>query len=715
MQRFTCVSRLIPLCKYLHLEPVKRLRTGPLIAAHARRFASSASCNARPETQWRRRSRRFSRLPLATFFKRTEDVKKILQLFDTMGAWDDTQAPSALFKLGAPFHCYTVSEVIRRCKHPDTALHFFNWLKKRDDFQPDTYVYNALIYCLGKTGNLKEMNVVASVAIQEGKATVVNFTTLISAFRFAEDFDGAVRTWQHMRKLGFEPSPATYTVMIDLCASLRMYDEAGEFYFQMLKANLRPGIRTCSTLIHHLVEAGKLDAAVEIFDNLLQVKLRPNRVTYAYIVMGHAKAGDMNAVLKLIGEFKDYGHSPLRLGETFTLVLQYLVEEGRLQDAEKVMEAGWPDASIEKIREKVAEFQRGLMKGASHHADMLTEEMGFTVDDNQEDEDEDEDEDVGLQFSGDEAMSTLNVVAFVKCLVLWSSETVKALESANVKWNCCLVSQVLLRLRKAESGWKFYYWVAMQPGYCHDRYTCGMMIRILLRSGQFARVKQLLLEAQQDNLNLTLRTYASILKHCGLCKEASFSIEVFDMLKASGLTPDELCYKYFVHSLHNCKQYSKAAYICTEMQEAGFSLDETMYSFLITGSVRAGKPSIARRHTKEMREAGFKPSVAMFSALIDAFYERGRLDKAERVFKRMRQCGMMPTPRFCEQMAKILSHLGKDEEADKLRAEIKTLVTQSKKAKEVRRRWFLHFHSIFADSLKDKAKIEYDGCRAKYS
>eukprot|EP00250_Pteridium_aquilinum_P000989 c11167_g1_i1 orf=188-2356(+) len=716
MLRFASNRRLLSVCWCLHLShseirPSKILCTELCVAIEACGFASSAFCDS--GKNMRRRplpSRTFSRLPMVSFFKRTEGTNKILQLFDTMAVWDDAQTPLVLFGLGVPFNSYIVSEVIRRCAHVDIALRFFKWLKNRGDFNPDTHVYNALIYRLGKVGNLKEMDAIGSLAIREGKATVVNFNTLIAGFRLAKDIDGATRTWRNMRELGFKPCTATYTVMIDLYASMKMYNEAGEFYFQMLKANIRPSIRTCTTLIQHLVDAGKLDAAMDIFDNLLKVKLRPNRVTYACIMMGHAKVGDMNAVCKLIGELKDFGHSPRKLGESFTLVLKYLVNEGRLEDAEVAMEAGWPDASIEEIKEKIAEFQGESAGNAScganmHCASMLTDEMDCTSND-----DESGKEDDGNVYDMDvlshDTTSTLNVPAFAKCLVLWSSSTVKALDSANVKWDCYLVSDVLNRLRKADSGWKFYQWVATQPGYHHDRYTCGKMIRLLLKSGQFVRVKELLLEAQQDGLDLSLRTYSSILKHCGLWKDANFAIEVFDMLKASSLMPDELCYKYFIHSLHRCERDWRVAYVCAEMQKAGFLLDETMYSFLITGFVRAGKQSIARRLSKQMRVAGFKPNAAMFNALIKAFVEHGRLDKAERVFKGMRQRGMMPMPEVCRMMTEVLSDLGKVEEAQELKVEIKALISQSKKAKKVRRKWFLHFHSCFINSFTDNTNVQ---------
>lgn len=709
MQRLSCNPRLLSLFRFLQHTSlsVKSIESLP-VASYGTvdhcGFSSSSSSHDAGQAK-RRNAAAMLRRPMGPFLKRTDGVKKILDLFAALTAWDDEETPHALYRLGVPFHCYTVSEVIRNCMHVDTALSFFNWLNTKHDFKPDSYVYNALIYRLGRVGRLKDMEAIASLSLSDGKGTLVTFTTLISAFKMAMDLDGAVRTWRHMEELGLELSPATYTAMIDLYATMKMYDEAGDCYLQMLKKKLSPSIRTCTVLIKHLVEAGKLDAAADMFDQLLKVKLRPNPVTYASLMCGYAKAGDMNAVLKLVRDFKEYGHSPLALGKSFISVLQYLVNEGKIQDAEAVMEAGWPESSTDDRREKILEFQAGLQGDAPRHVDLMRKKVDS--EEEEEEEDDDEDDESPVPRPSADTSTLLNVVAFVRCLVPWSSATGKALENANLKWDCHLVWEILNRLRKTESGWKFFRWVGEQPGYRHDRYTCSMMIRLLCRDGQFARAKQLLQEARKERLNLSLRTYSTILKHCGLQKEANFALEVFDLLKESGLTPNEVCYKNLILALLKCNRYWRVATICSEMRKMGFLPDETTYSFLISGFAAAGKFSLAKRLNKQARMLGFKPNAFVYNGLIRTFYEVGRLDKAERVFKGMRGAGMMPTPQICEVMVEVFSHLGKHKEACELKDEIKARVSYSGTAKKARLDQYLHFHTIFVENLTECVKCTH--------
>ncbi|MCO5602099.1 hypothetical protein L7F22_056227 [Adiantum nelumboides] len=165
------------------------------------------------------------------------------------------------------------------------------------------------------------MEEVAAFAIRIGKTSAVTFTSLISVYQRVNNLEGAVQTWQSMFKHGIQPSPSVFTIMIDVYGRMKMYEEAAGIYCQLVHLSVGPTIKTCTVLINHLVEARKQDAALNIFKNLTKVKLQPNPVPYAYLIMGYTKTGNMNGVLKLIEDFKEYGHSPYDLGESFRSTL----------------------------------------------------------------------------------------------------------------------------------------------------------------------------------------------------------------------------------------------------------------------------------------------------------------------------------------------------------------------------------------------------------
>ena len=104
-----------------------------------------------------------------------------------------------------------------------------------------------------------------NVSVIKGKAFVVTFTSVISGLKSAMEIQKAPGAWNQMKELGFKPCHKTYTVTIDLYASKKMYEEAGEYYLLILTDNLWPSIKTWTVSMNHLVQEGKLDAAFDIF------------------------------------------------------------------------------------------------------------------------------------------------------------------------------------------------------------------------------------------------------------------------------------------------------------------------------------------------------------------------------------------------------------------------------------------------------------------
>ena len=302
-------------------------------------------------------------------------------------------------------------------------------------------------------------------------------------------------------------------------------------------------------------------------------------------------------------------------------------------------------------------------------------------------------------MSSTDASTLLNVVAFVKCLFPWTNAIVRTLEKSNLRFDCDLVSKILNRLSRADSGWKFYCWVAKQPGFAHEKYTCNQMINLFLRDHGFPKAKCFLVEAHKEHLTLPLHTYGSVLKHCGLQKDSEFALQVFELLKESGLSPNESCYKYLIHALFKCNRYWRVATICSEMKKAGFPLDETMYSLLISGFAGAGKISIVRKLLKQMRASNFEPDAYGYKALIRTYDRKAKLDKAKRIYNAMKRDGIKPSPQINKIIVDIFTRLGDHKKACTIKDEMKSVAFVSGIAKQARIDHYLHFHSIFNKTL----------------
>lgn len=639
--------------------------------------------------------------PLLQFLKRTQAAKKIWDLLHER-TWDE-DTPAALNRLDVNLVSYVACEVLRSSIRLETAVNFYNWLTTKDGFEPDSYVYNALMCRFGQAGRLLELETVVKDCEADGKATVVTFTTLIAAYSRVGNIEAAVRTLEHMEEIGLKPNMITYTTMIDLFAKQKMYDKAGDYYLQLLQEGHIPNVRTCTVLIKHLVEADKLDGALAIFEQSVKVSVNPNPVTYTILMIGYARAGDLGTVLNLARKFNEYSSKPRPFGASLSPLFKFLLREGRIEDTERIMTEAWPESSPDNRREHILKLQSALEVEETYvnrdGAVFPVAADGFASDS------EEENSSSNVQSAVD-PLTRLNMAAFVRSLIPWTAATSELLKRAKIKWDGEMVSEILKRLSKADVAWKLFNWVKGQPGFSHDNYTYSRMIQILLTAGHFKRVRLLLQEAQRDGLNLPLHTYNNIIKFCGLKQEADVALEVFDCISHAGLKPDESTYKSLIHALHKCDCHWRASTIFSKMQRAGFHADAKIYSFLINGFTAAGELKMAKAVYKQMCASGVEPNEHVYKAAISTLYRTGNLVRAKQVFQRMRRAGVIPSESVYKLMIKVFDATDEPLEAQKLEDESKALVPQKATGKKWDLDQFMNFHTIFIKNLTNNDKAQ---------
>eukprot|EP00250_Pteridium_aquilinum_P011934 c20400_g1_i4 orf=486-2636(+) len=688
-----CVSRALPVIKLT--LPIENL---PLFSESLRdqRFFCAQTFKQTPAKSVIKSSaesnvrRQRSRHSISIFLQRVLDTIKVLNVLNEKPWNADTS--TAVQCCQAKLTVNVVAEVIKICADLDTALEFFEWWRAMDDNEPDSHVYVALMHRLGNVGRIEEMEAVASESESDGKVTVATFTVQLASYKRVGNLDKALRTWRRMEKFGIKPNLLSYTTMIDALASMKLYDEAGDLYLLFLWERFYPNVRTLTVLIHHLAEAGKLDAAVAIFNDLLKVNVKPNAMTFASLMKGYASVGNMNAVVSLVRQFKDVGHRPHQ--DTFKSFFHFLLGEQRVDDSVKVMLELWPEYSMDERKGLVAYYQAEAKRDVCNQV-CVQDEGVESMSDASDASDDEEDNEKMSSYSA----SLWNFTGFVRCLTPWSPATAAALEHADVKWDGHLVSEIMKRITRVDIGWKFFNWVEGQQGFNHDKFTYMRMIQLLLTEGNFVTVKQLLVEAQSKQLNLSLHTYNKILKFCGLKYEADVALDVFSLLENTGLRPDPESYNNLIHVLHKCGRYWRAASVFAEMQKAGFSPSATIYSFVICGFAEAGHMKYAKAYYKRMRASGFEPSERLYKAFISGFYQSGRLDKAEQVFQQMKKDGMVPSGQAYDLMVKVFKKAGKTVELSEIQCKRVPQPTAKKLEKQRNFDKYLKFYCIFVESF----------------
>ena len=256
---------------------------------------------------------------VSIFFERSEATRNLINLLNSKKLWNSAVLSRELDAYSATNNhirltSFLAAEVIRICRDVDPALHFFRWWKHLEESkkEADSWVYVSMMNRLGKSRRLEEMEAMAIECETDGLATVETFTVQLTAYRNKRCFDGVIRTWKRMEKLGIKPNIVSYTALLDVFSIHQMYDVAGDLYLHFLREGFFPNVKTSTVLIYHLADNGKLTAASEMFSELSKVKVKPNALTFSALMRGYAKFGHMDEVIELVRKFKEVGNRPHR-------------------------------------------------------------------------------------------------------------------------------------------------------------------------------------------------------------------------------------------------------------------------------------------------------------------------------------------------------------------------------------------------------------------
>ncbi|KAI5073956.1 hypothetical protein GOP47_0011969 [Adiantum capillus-veneris] len=686
MQRV--ISKL-PCTKYIRLTvPIKQVNL-PLDSFAIGRFLcdeasvqdNPASSESLPPASPRSRGKH----SISAFLRNVLDGYKLITLLNERPWNEDTL--HAVQSSIATVSSYVLSQVIKLCVDLDTALEFYKWSTAEYGGECiDFHVYVALINRLGLAGRIEEMEAMAIECESKGMATVATFTVQLAAYKLANNVDGALRTWKRMEKFGIRPNLVSFTTMMHAFATWKMYDEAADLYLFAVCERIHPNVRMLTTIINHLALAGKMDSAREVFNDMSTMKAKPNATTYVTLMKGYAKIGDIHALVNLIQEFKDMGFRPHR--DVLRGLFEEMVDEERKEDALKVMREVWPELSSQDL-EGLILYYRGVAKkdGFNEHNDAYCNPADIS------------DDDEGFENLPSHPISLWNFTGFVRCICPWTAASAAALDHAKIKWDDLLVFEIMKRFKNVDSGWKFFNWVEGQQGFTHDKFTYTSMIRLLLQDGNFAVVKQLLLEAQSKQLGLPLRTYTKVIIISSLRREADVALDVFGLLESANLKPDRSCYESLIHALHKCGRFWRAATVFAEMRKAGFEPTAAAYNFVVAGFAEAGQMKYAKAYYSKMRASGFEPSSRLLGSFISGFYKIGRLDRAEKVFQQMRRDNMEPPAAVYDIMASVFRRAGKEVElrqVERLRESVPPLRLALKNRAFDN---YLKFHQIFKERL----------------
>ncbi|KAK7329906.1 hypothetical protein VNO77_24088 [Canavalia gladiata] len=219
---------------------------------------------------------------LTTVYNRLNEIDLARQLFDesaekTVAAWNAmisgytqnglTETAISLFQemMMTEFtpNPVTITTILSACAQLG-ALSFGKWvhqLIKRKNLEPNIYVSTALIDMYAKCGNISEAK---QLFDSMSEKNTVTWNTMIFGYGLHGYGHEALKLFNEMLHLGFQPSSVTFLSVLYACSHAGLVREGDEIFHAMVnKYRIEPLAEHYACMVDILGRAGQLEKALE--------------------------------------------------------------------------------------------------------------------------------------------------------------------------------------------------------------------------------------------------------------------------------------------------------------------------------------------------------------------------------------------------------------------------------------------------------------------
>ncbi|CAM9403008.1 unnamed protein product [Discosporangium mesarthrocarpum] len=148
-----------------------------------------------------------------------------------------------------------------------------------------------------------------------------------------------------------------------------------------------------------------------------------------------------------------------------------------------------------------------------------------------------------------------------------------------------------------------------------------------------------------------------MLKTAGQRQHWQEAIDLFDKMKAEGMSLDKLAYVAALRACSKGAAWERAIQLFDNCIEEGYDLDEVMVTSAVKACCQAGRPVEAEALLAKGVARGVQPKVSLYTAVMNACYTVGDLDGILAVADRLRDQRLKPDHSTYHLM--VTSHIGR--------------------------------------------------------
>ncbi|XP_051114782.1 pentatricopeptide repeat-containing protein At5g66631 [Andrographis paniculata] len=549
-----------------------------------------------------------------------------------------SQASLVSMLSNARLDSFVVAAALRSAPSPASALSMVEGLKQVKQFSHSQLTLRAVAKILARSGQTRRLGALID-AINAGRFGNIRPVGCMDCMRWyadAGDLDAVLRVWDEWRRTldGARPCAESYNVVMEVYVDKGMDEDAVKVFYRMVDEGALPNCRTYTIVMRHLIEQGKADHAMELFRLLSRMRIKRTVKQYSMLVDAFSGIDDLNSVKVLLDEMRADGILP---GRAMASSLRRMKEAGYVEETEELVGEMMLDERVTSISYSM---------------------------DSDEDDIDDKDGEKDRVF----LKPWLDPAALAQALRDWDPNDVATLKGANLTWTSRLVCKLIRSFKSAETAWKFFGWVAHQPGFVHDVYTASRMIAKLARDGHAELVDRLLSKLDREGIRLSFTTVRLVIDFYGLSKNGVAALTVFrnvETICGGPVTkPGRLIlYSSLLRTLSKCEMTTEALNALEEMILSGISPDLQTFAGMMHDCAVRGDIKTVQRLFGIVRQSGIEPDGYTYASVIRAYCKSERASLALRVWEDMRGSGLMPDLATKELLVKSLWKEGKLREA----------------------------------------------------
>ena len=564
------------------------------------------------------------------------------RLIDSIRLILRSNAPRSLIPLlnDPTVDSFVVANALQSAPSPDSALSLLEILKTIPHFCHTQATIRALAKILAKSQRSAELKSLVD-DINTGKFwnVRISFMELMKWHAAAGDLESVLHAWNRYRVSGKQVSIEAYNIVMRLYVLMGKDSEAMQIFHKIISEGAIPNSRTYTVVLEHLANSGKLDSAIKVFNILPLMRIRRTLRQYSILVEEFTSINRFDVVKALLDEMQIDGILP---GRAMQLSLQRMQEAGFVHETDEFLRGMLPDERIKNV--------------------------GFCVDSSDDDDDENNHSSDDAGVDGVQLKPWLDPRALANALNNWDPNEVLALEEAKFIWTTRLVCKILRNFNSPETAWKFFCWVAYQPGgFNHNIYTVQRMMTLLARHGHVELVEKLLLKIRREEIRLPVSTIRLIIDFYGISRNADAALKVFhDAESLCGPMSKlylMLLYSSLLRTLTKCGRSADALDVLEQMFLGGICPDVPTFSGLMYHFALEGDFKTVQKLFMMVRQSGVEPDAYMFKVLIHGYCKCERSALALRVFEDMRSLNLMPDAATKNLLVKCLWKEGRRREA----------------------------------------------------